>query len=149
MPQTTTTTPARSSSFAEIQLRPEPSTQSLFQPGTRGALRHTILCIGVFLLYLLLNRPDVILLSRLGLTAWYPANGLAFAIMLAISPRYVALFAVAGSLSGILFFHQSFYSWGTFVGVPLEVASYAVAAYLLRGPLKIDSCLGQRRDVLR
>jgi diguanylate cyclase (GGDEF)-like protein/PAS domain S-box-containing protein len=149
MPQTITTTPAKSSSIAGIQLRPEPSTQSLFHPGTRGALRHTILCIGVFLLYLLLNRPDVILLSRLGLTAWYPAIGLAFAIMLAISPRYMPLFAIAGSVSGILFFHQAFYSWGTLVGVPLEIAAYALAAYLLRGPLKIDSCLGQRRDVMR
>jgi diguanylate cyclase (GGDEF)-like protein/PAS domain S-box-containing protein len=149
MPQTTTTTPAKSSSIAEIQHRPEPSAQSLFHPGTRGALRHTILCIGVFLLYLLLNRPDVILLSRLGLTAWYPAIGLAFAIMLAISPRYMPLFAIAGSASGILFFHQAFYSWGTLAGVPLEIAAYAVAAYSLRGPLNIDSRLGQRRDVMR
>src|SRR5690349_2954654 len=128
----------QSASIAEVQLQSETSTESLFQSGTRTLLSRTILCIGVFLLYLLLNRPEVILLSRLGLTAWYPAVGLAFALMLAISPRYIPLFAIAGSASGMLFYHQSFYSWGTLVGVPLEIACYAIAAQQLRGPLRIQ-----------
>ena len=139
----------QSASIAEVQLQSETSTESLFQSGTRTFLSHTILCVGVFLLYLLLNRPEVILLSRLGLTAWYPAVGLAFALMLAISPRYMPLFAIAGSASGMLFYHQPFVSWGTLVGVPLELACYAVAAQQLRGPLRIQSTLGQRRDVVR
>jgi diguanylate cyclase (GGDEF)-like protein/PAS domain S-box-containing protein len=69
--------------------------------------------------------------------------------MLAISPRYMPLFAMAGSTAGMLFYHQPFYSWGTLVGVPLEIAAYAAAARLLRGPLRIDSSLGQRLDVMR
>ena len=139
----------QSASIADLQHQSEPTTESLFQSGTRTAFGHTILCISVFLIYLLLNRPEVILLSRLGLTAWYPAVGLAFAMMLAISPRYMLLFAIAGSASGMLYYHQSLYSWGTLVGVPLEIAAYAAAAHLLRGPLRIDSSLGQRRDVMR
>ena len=147
--RTTTISPSQSASIADIQHQSEPTTESLFQSGTRNFLSHTILCIGVFLLYLLLNRPEVILLSRLGLTAWYPAVGLAFAMMLAINPRYMVLFAIAGSTAGMLFYHQSFYSWGTLVGVPLEIAAYAAAAHLLRGPLRIESSLSQRRDVMR
>jgi len=139
----------QSASIADLQHQSEPTTESLFQSGTRTAFGHTILCISVFLIYLLLNRPEVILLSRLGLTAWYPAVGLAFAMMLAISPRYMLLFAIAGSASGMLYYHQPLYSWGTLVGVPLEIAAYAAAAHLLRGPLRIDSSLGQRRDVMR
>ena len=139
----------QSASIADLQHQSEPTTESLFQSGTRTAFGHTILCISVFLIYLLLNRPEVILLSRLGLTAWYPAVGLAFAMMLAISPRYMLLFAIAGSASGMLYYHQPVYSWGTLVGVPLEIAAYAAAAHLLRGPLRIDSSLGQRRDVMR
>ncbi len=149
MLRTTTISPSQSATIAEIQHHSEPTTESLFQSGTHTVLGHTILCVSVLLIYLLLNRPDVILLSRLGLTAWYPAVGLAFAMMLAISPRYMLLFAIAGSISGMLFYHQPFYSWGTLVGVPLEIAAYAAAAYLLRGPLRIDSSLGQRRDVMR
>ena len=149
MLRTTTISPSQSATIAEIQHHSEPTTESLFQSGTHTVLGHTIFCVSVLLIYLLLNRPDVILLSRLGLTAWYPAIGLAFAIMLAISPRYMLLFAIAGSISGMLFYHQPFYSWGTLVGVPLEIAAYAAAAYLLRGPLRIDSSLGQRRDVMR
>src|SRR5258707_4122605 len=149
MLRTTTISPSQSATIADIRHQSEPTTESLFQSGTRTVLGHTILCVSVLLIYLLLNRPDVILLSRLGLTAWYPAIGLAFEIMLAISPRYMLLFATAGSISGMLFYHQPFYSWGTLVGVPLEIAAYAAAAYLLRGPLRIDSSLGQRRDVRR
>lgn len=33
--------------------------------------------------------------------------------------------------------------------MPLEIATYATAAHLLRGQLRIDSSLGQRRDVVR
>src|SRR5258708_24784700 len=149
MLRTTTISPSQSATIADIQHQSEPTTESLFESGRRTVLGHTILCVSVLLIYLLLNRPDVILLSRLGLTAWYPAIGLAFAIMLAISPRYMLLFAIAGSISGILFYHQPFYSWGTLVGLPLEIAAYAAAAYLLRGPLRIDSSLGQRRERLR
>src|SRR5258707_2333489 len=149
MLRTTTISPSQSATIADIQHQSEPTTESLFQSGTRTVLGHTILCVSLLLIYLLLNRPDVILLSRLGLTAWYPAIGLAFAMMLAISPRYMLLFAIAGSISGMLFYHQPFYSWGTLVGVPLEIAAYAAAAYLLRGPLGIDSSLGQRRDRMR
>ena len=149
MLRTTTITPSQSASIADIQHQSEPTTEKLFQSGTRTVLSRTILCIGVFLIYLLLNKPEVILLARLGLTAWYPAVGLAFALMLAINPRYMLLFAIAGSASGMLYYHQPFYSWGTLVGVPLEIAAYAAAAHLLRGPLRIDSSLSQRRDVLR
>ena len=146
---TTSISPSQSASFADLQHPSEQTTQSSFQSGTRTALSHTILCIGLFLVYLLLNRPDIILLSRLGQTTWYPAVGLAFAVMLAISPRYFLLFAIAGSVSGMIFYHQPFVSWGTLVGVPLEISAYAAATHLLRGPLRIDSSLGQRRDVLR
>jgi diguanylate cyclase (GGDEF)-like protein/PAS domain S-box-containing protein len=59
------------------------------------------------------------------------------------------LFAIAGSAAGMLIYHQSFYSWGTLVGAPLEMAAYAIATHLLRGPVKIDSSLSQRRDVMR
>jgi len=112
-------------------------------------VRHAIFIISAFFLYLLLNRPEVILLSKLGSTAWYPAAGLLFAVMLAISPRYMVVFALANALAGMLIFHQPFYSWGTLVGAPAETVIYALAAYLLRGPIKIDSSLGQRRDVNR
>src|SRR5260370_24247178 len=89
MLRATTISPSQSATIADIQHQSEPTTESLFQSGTRTVLGHAILCVGVLLLYLLLNRPDVILLSRLGLTAWCPAVLLSFSIMLAICPSYV------------------------------------------------------------
>jgi diguanylate cyclase (GGDEF)-like protein/PAS domain S-box-containing protein len=149
MLRTLTTATARSAATSVFQRPGEATTKDSVQYGSGAIVSHTILCVSGFLLYLLLNRPGVILLSRLGATAWYPAVGLAFALMLAISPRYMPVFAIAGSLAGMLFYHQPFHSWGTLVGNPLGTGVYAVAAHVLRGPVRIDNSLGQRRDVMR
>jgi hypothetical protein len=54
--------------------------------------RHLLFGLSVILTYLLLNQPWVILVSpSLGFTAWFPATGLVFAVMLCISPRYFPL----------------------------------------------------------
>src|SRR5882672_3244773 len=50
--------------------------------------RRVIFSVIVVLLYLLLNRPEVILLSQLGYSVWYPATGLILAVMVGISPWY-------------------------------------------------------------
>src|ERR1700686_3406299 len=44
--------------------------------------RHALLSACIVPIYLLLCRPDVIFLTRLGLVAWYPATGLILALML-------------------------------------------------------------------
>jgi two-component system, LuxR family, sensor kinase FixL len=149
MLRTLTTTSQQTATIADFQPHSKTTAHEKSQARNRAILGHAILCIGSFLVYLLLNRPEVLLLSRLGIIVWYPAVGLGFALMLAISPRYMPLFVVAGVAAGLLFYRQPFYSWGTLVGIPIETALYAVAAHLLRGPLKIDSSLGQRRDVMR
>ncbi len=111
--------------------------------------RRVIFSVIVVLLYLLLNRPEVILLSQLGYSVWYPATGLILAAMVGISPWYFPLAVFAGALAGVVIYHQPVLSWSGLVTPLLGSGSYAVAAYLLRGPLKIDLALRRRRDVLR
>ena len=111
--------------------------------------RHAIFCVIVVLLYLLLNRPEVIMLSQLGYSVWYPATGLVLAVMLGISPWYFPLTVLAGALAGIVIYHQPVLSWSGLATPLLGSGSYAVAALLLRGPLKIDLALRRRRDVVR
>ena len=149
MLRTATTAPTRIAPITHFQRRSGTSWESLIQSGSRAILSHTILCISSFVLYMILNWPGVILISRLGVTVWYPAVAFAFALMLVFGPRYMPLFAIAGSAAGILIYHQPLYSWGTLAGAPLEALAYAVVAHLLRGPIKIDSSLGQRRDVIK
>lgn len=124
-------------------------TRSLSEDTTSGVGRHAVVLTASFAAYLILNRPEVIVLSKLGTTAWYPAAGLAFAIMLGLRPAYMVLFTTAGALAGIWLYHQPFFSWGTLVGAPLEAGAYAYIAYLLRSVIQIDSSLGRKRDVLR
>jgi diguanylate cyclase (GGDEF)-like protein/PAS domain S-box-containing protein len=111
--------------------------------------RHALFCVMVVLLYILLNRPEVIMLSKLGFSVWYPATGLILAVMVGISPWYFPLTVLAGALAGIVIYHQPLLSWSGLATPLLGSGSYAFAALLLRGPLKIDLALRRRRDVVR
>jgi diguanylate cyclase (GGDEF)-like protein/PAS domain S-box-containing protein len=111
--------------------------------------RHLLFSLSILLFYFLLNRPEIILVSQLGFTAWFPATGLILAVMLCISPRYWPLLAFADALAGATIYHQPWLSWSETVGPIAAAGAYAGAAYILRGPLKIDSTLRHRRDVMR
>src|SRR5467141_1025437 len=111
--------------------------------------RHAIFSLAVVLMYLLLNRPEVIMVSQLGFTVWFPATGLILAVMLGISPWYFPLTVFASTLAGAVVYDLPVLSWSGMVAPVLGSGSYAIAASLLRGPLKIDLTLRQRKDIVR
>ena len=117
--------------------------------GQRLIVRHALLSLIFVVLYVLLTRPDILMESQLGFIVWYPANGLALALMLGISPWYAPLVCIADVMSGALIYHQPLASWGQAFGSPAHAAIYAAAAIILRGPLRIDLGLNHRRDVVR
>jgi diguanylate cyclase (GGDEF)-like protein/PAS domain S-box-containing protein len=121
----------------------------LLTSGNRVIGRHAIFSLAVVLVYLLLNRPEVIMVSQLGFTVWFPATGLILAVMLGVSPRYFPLTVFASALAGAVVYHQPVLSWSGMVAPVLGSGSYAIAASLLRGPLKIDLTLRQRKDIVR
>jgi integral membrane sensor domain MASE1 len=94
------------------------------------------------------TRSDIILQARSGFSVWYPANGLAFAFMVGISPRYAPLAALADFLSAVLFYHEPMVSSTVALG-PAGTLAYATAAVILRRRLRIDLDLSHRRDVVR
>src|SRR5512141_2996748 len=116
--------------------------------GPRVFFRHVLLSIAFLLLFLLMNRPEVIVISRLGAVVWYPATGLILALLLGISPWYGCLAVLASALAGTLIYGQPIASFGETFGAIGLGASYAAAAYILRGPLEIDLRLHRRRDVV-
>lgn len=111
--------------------------------------RHAILAIALLSLYLFLNRPEIILISNLGFTAWYPAVGLLFAVMLGVSPGYLPVVILGDILASVIIYHQSIYSWSVIPAAILGTSTYAVAAYVLKYKIKIDRTLTQLSDVLR
>ena len=115
----------------------------------RPVIRHAILSFVFLAAYLLLARPEVVLISRLGYVAWYPAVGLALAMLLGVNPWYALLFGFANFLAGFLYYAQPIKSYGETVGVVGIVFCYGIASYILRGPLKIDSELRRRSDVVK
>ena len=127
--------------------RNEPAGTSLML-SKRLIYRHILLCVCFVPISLLLSLPDVILLARLGSVVWYPATALALALMLAVSPWYF-LTCLADTLASALFYHQPLNSFAELLGTVATSGCCAGAAYLLRGPVRIDLGLRRQRDVLR
>jgi diguanylate cyclase (GGDEF)-like protein/PAS domain S-box-containing protein len=117
-------------------------------PSNSPIVRHLIVSLVFLGVFLLLNLPQVILISQIGFTAWYPDTGLMLVLMLGISPWYAPLVAVAGAFAGFVIYHLPVWSYSQTVSIVGITGCYALAAYLLRGPLKIDMGLRRRRDVL-
>src|ERR1035438_4563805 len=117
-------------------------------PDHRAIFRHLLLSVAFVLVFLLLNRPEVIVISHLGAVVWYPAAGLVLALMLGVSPWYAFLVGFSGALAGILIYDQSIVTFSGTIGSLGVAVLYAAAAWVLRGPLKIDLQLRRRRDVV-
>ncbi len=111
-------------------------------------IRHALLSLSFVLLYLLLNRPEVILFSRVGFVAWYPAIGLVMGLMLGVSPWYALLVCFADAFVGRVIYGQPLTSFSSTLGAGGMAICYGVAAYVLRGPAQIDLELRHRRDVV-
>jgi len=68
-------------------------------PSRHPFVRHAVVSLSFVLLYVLLSRPEVIFLSRIGFVAWYPAIGVVVALLLGVSPRYALLACIADALA--------------------------------------------------
>jgi diguanylate cyclase (GGDEF)-like protein/PAS domain S-box-containing protein len=117
-------------------------------PTQRLIFRHALVSISFVLLYLLLNRPEVIFISRIGFTAWYPAIGLVMALLLGVSPWYALLVCFADALAARVIYAQQVTSFSGTVGSVGTALCYGAAAYVLRVYLRIDLGLRRRRDVV-
>jgi integral membrane sensor domain MASE1 len=115
----------------------------------RLIVRHALVSFSFVLVHLLLNRPEVILLSRIGFVAWYPAIGLARALMLGVSPWYALLACFSVPLASRVIYGQPVTSFSNTVDAVGIAICYGAAAYVLRGALQIDLGLRRRRDVVR
>ncbi len=131
-------------------LNEEPiSSESVFMYPRRLITRHALVSLAFILLYLLLNRPEVIFFSRIGFVAWYPAIGLVMALLLGVSPWYAFLVCLCDAFASRIIYAQSAISFSNTVGSVGMATCYGLAAYALRGPLQIDLGLRRRRDVVR
>src|SRR5579872_361095 len=115
---------------------------------SRSLARHVALSALFLVVYLLLSEPWVIFVSHLGWSAWYPATGLSLALLLSVSPWYAVLAGLADGLAGGFIYHQPLWCFGQTVGVLFVAFWYGGAAYLLRGPLRVDPALRRGRDVV-
>src|SRR5437764_9006784 len=122
--------------------------RSVPMPRRQVIVRHTIVGAAFLLVYLFLNHPQVILLSRIGFVAWYPAAGLVMALLLGISPWYAGLACLATPIAGKLIYGVPVLSFSYTLDAVAVGVCYGTAAYILRGPLTIDVKLRQRRDVV-
>ena len=116
----------------------------------RLIIRHALVSLAFVFLYLLLNRPEVIFFSSIGVVAWYPAIGLVMALLLGVSPWYAFLVCLCDALGKQRSFTHNRQCPSAIRSDRVGIATcYGLAAYVLRGPLQIDLGLRRRRDVVR
>jgi diguanylate cyclase (GGDEF)-like protein/PAS domain S-box-containing protein len=125
------------------------SLRSLFLLKRQQIVRHILLSLSFVLMYLILALPSTVFISHLGETAWYPANGLVLALLIEAGPWYALLVAFSDALAGAAIYHQPLMSFGETAGAVSIAGLYALAAVILRGPLKIDFSLRRGPDVTR
>ena len=133
----------------ETGAQPTETTRPRWLPSKHVMVRHALLSVAFILLNLLLSQPSVIFVSRLGWTAWYPATGLVLALLLGVSPWYAILVGLTDAATGAILYHQPILSYGETFGAAGVALWYGGAAYILRGPWRIDSRLRRGRDVVR
>ena len=108
-----------------------------------------LFCAIFFAAFYLLNTPQVLFITGLGFTAWYPAAGLTVAVMLGLNPLWGFLVFFTDPLVGYLIYGVPIFSWEGALGACGATLFYGLGAYILRGAWKIDSTLPKRQDVLR
>lgn len=86
---------------------------------------HVLVSLSFVLLYLLLNRPEVIFFSRIGFVAWYPAIGLVMALTLGINLWYAFLACFSAALAGRIFYAQPVMSFSSTVDAAGIAICYA------------------------
>src|SRR4029077_20990208 len=115
----------------------------------RLIIRHALVSLSFVLLYLLLDRPEVIFISRIRFVACYRAICLVMAILLGVSPWYALLACFSVALAGRVIYAQPATSCSNTIDALGIAICYGAAAHVLRGSLQIDLGLHRRRDVVR
>ncbi len=110
--------------------------------------RHIALSCVFAAVFLALDRPYIVLISPVGFAAWYPGAGLMWALMLGVSPWYAPLAAFAGMLADATIYRAPLLSYSQLASTLGFTAVYAVAACIVREPLRVGLRLARRRDVL-
>ena len=112
-------------------------------------IRRFCVAVAFVIVYVLLDRSAVFFQMWSGISAWYPPAGLGLAMLIVFGARYFPLIMLGGFISGVVNYHQQFFSL-TFLGVsPVVSCGYWAAALLLRSGFKIDWQLRSMWDMLR
>jgi hypothetical protein len=108
-------------------------------------LRRIGLSVLWVLLFLLLNRPEIIVLKQFGSSVWYPAAGFALFYILMLGPAYAVVAALSSSLAGILIYHDPLLCWISTVGEwPSALATVSPHWLCVRGGASIWASIDAR-----
>jgi hypothetical protein len=89
--------------FALATIRKHPKSDRIF------ALRKYLVAFFFLVTYLLLDRSTVFFQIWSEISVWYPPTAVALALLIGLGEGYAPIYLLAGFLSGILSYHQSFF----------------------------------------
>jgi hypothetical protein len=84
-----------------------------------------------------------------GISAWYPAVGLALGMPVGMGLAYAPIMLLAGVTAGIVNYHQSPYVASFWIINFVAVGAYSGAAYVLRRVPRTESPFQRLSDLFR
>src|SRR5258706_16456097 len=122
---------------------------SLFTPLNLSTILRTALIWAAYLVgFIALDRLSLAFQIYPGVVAWYPPDGLSFALLLVFGWRFMPVVALASLISSSLVYQLAIPSPALFVWAIVLSTIYASAAAILRDYVHIDPQLRNLRDVL-
>src|SRR5260221_4782773 len=122
---------------------------SLFTPLNLSTILRTALIWAAYLVgFIALDRLSLAFQIYPGVVAWYPPDGLSFALLLVFGWRFMPVVALASLISSSLVYQLALPSPALIVWAIVLSTIYAIAAAVLRDYVRIDLQLRNLRDVL-
>ena len=114
----------------------------------RDALRTVLIMVAYLIVFIALDQLSLAFQISPGVVAWYPPDGLSFALLLVFGWRFMPVVALASLVSSSLVYQLALPSQALIVWAIVLSTIYASAAAILRDYVHIDPQLRNLRDVL-
>src|SRR5258706_16437368 len=132
-----------------MSLAPQNKSPSLFTPLNSSPILRTVLIMVAYLVgFILLDQASLAFQIYPGVVAWYPPDGLSFALLLVFGWRFMPAVTLASLVSSSLVYQIALPSPALIVWAIVLSTIYAIAAAVLRDYVRIDLQLHNLRDVL-
>lgn len=131
-----------------MNLEQTPRSNILQRRALRKYLLRTFFVVAYLASFFILDSVSRIFETLPGVVAWYPPDGLSFALLLAFGIAFAPFVALAAWLSSVLVYHLPLTPLAILIWSLIVPATYYAASWVLRHRVRFDRRLRSMSDVL-